>query len=506
MKHNNFFTVICFANFLTCYSIGLVFGHHQAAERHEELDVWQGSSLGIRLDFEDSIPIVSDIYPHVVNSSPFQKQDAIVELGLLKFPGATMAELTAMLGNTQPESNLSALVKRGEERIRLNVSTFRKEFVDIYAIFRQLSRNRIIEKHLEKTGRSDFFDSMPDRMASAVSQSRSPREASEAINRIVDEIDVSHTAVIPATAGLSFSSQPKGTLGFVLQRHTINGRTSYFVVDRKPGSVAYGSAIELGDEIVSVNGLPIEQSKRLDLSGHEDRHQLFTIYGDLAEQVEIEFLQSPFDDTQVTQLEVAKDPTTVQSLRASARVINHKKMEIGYVRFWNLMSMGVNQEFSKLTRGEFANSSAIVMDLRGRGGIVPAVLALDRTVKKVDKPVVVIIDSLTRSAKEMLTFLLKKQEHVLVVGTKTSGAVTGATMVKLPSGNSLMVPVASAESLKQFIDGAIIEGVGVAPDEEVDFFVPFSAGNDRILRTALDRATDLAVQRKVSMAKNLSGQ
>ena len=132
------------------------------------------------------------------------------------------------------------------------------------------------------------------------------------------------------------------------------------------------------------------------------------------------------------------------------------------------------------------------MDLRGRGGIVPAVTSLNQTVAKLDKPVVVVIDGLTRSAKEMLAYLLKKHDHVLVVGMKTAGAVTGATIANLPSGNSLMFPVASADSLKQFVDGAIIEGIGVEPDEEVNYFVPYSAGEDRILKVALQRVTEMA--------------
>ena len=136
------------------------------------------------------------------------------------------------------------------------------------------------------------------------------------------------------------------------------------------------------------------------------------------------------------------------------------------------------------------------MDLRGRGGIVPAVMSLDRTVGKIDRPVVAIIDQLTRSAKEMLTYLIKKHENVVVIGTKTSGAVTGATMLRLPSGNSLMFPVASADTLASLIDGEIIEGIGVEPDEPFEFFVPYAAGTDHLLNAAIKRATQLAKDRK----------
>jgi C-terminal processing protease CtpA/Prc len=55
-----------------------------------------------------------------------------------------------------------------------------------------------------------------------------------------------------------------------------------------------------------------------------------------------------------------------------------------------------------------------------------------------------------------------------------------------------MIPVASATSLSRFVDGQIIEGVGVEPDETVEYFVPYSAGQDRLLNYAVKRAVESA--------------
>ena len=468
----------------------------EAAVASTELDQWKGSSLGIRLDVDGPIPEITDVYPHVQESSLLRTGDQIMKIGELVFPGATMDDLAALLEKTDPGTSIDVAVNRKQEELLLEVETLRKEFVDIHAIHRRLSRNRIIEDHLENTNRPDLLENFTTRMSDAVKSSKSPREASEALNRIIDEIGVSHTAIVPASAGLTFSSKSKGSLGLVLQRHYINGRQGYFVVDKKPGSSSFDSDLLIGDEIVAVNGVPISESRRLDLSGHEDRYQLFTLVSDVDEELEIEFFRSPFDDVEMLRLRTQSDPNTVNSVRSSAKIIHENNLDIGYMRFWNLMSMGVNTELSKKLKGEFANCDALILDLRGRGGIVPAVLALNRSIKKVEKPVVIIIDGLTRSAKEMLAYLVKKHEHVLVVGSKTSGAVTGATMTKLPSGNSLMFPVASAESLKQFIDGTIIEGVGVEPDERVEFFIPYCGGNDKIFNFAIKRAEEMATQKK----------
>ena len=458
----------------------------------DELDTFQGCSLGIRLELEDEQLIVSNVYEHVVESSPFEKHDRILKIGDLSFPGSALTELGELLDKTEPDTNMAVSVQRGEERLRLNVETFRKEFVDIQAIYRRLRNNRIIEKHLKETGREELMDEMADRMADSVRKSETPREAAEALNRILDEINVSHTAIIPASAGLAFSNRAKGSIGLVLQRHNINGRVGYFIVDKKPGSPSYFSALKLGDEILTINNVPIAQSRRLDLSGHEARHKLFSIDSDIDEEVSLGFARTPFDDPELVTLVTGKDPSTVNAMLASKKILESDKSNIGYLRFWNLMSMGISTQFSKILGEEFSNCDGLIMDLRGRGGIVPAVTSLNQTVAKLDKPVVVVIDGLTRSAKEMLAYLLKKHDHVLVVGMKTAGAVTGATIANLPSGNSLMFPVASADSLKQFVDGAIIEGIGVEPDEEVNDFVPYSAGEDRILKVALQRVTEMA--------------
>ena len=465
-----------------------------------ELDRWSGSSLGIRLDFRENRPEIIDVYDHVADSSPFMKGDRILTLGSLNFPESDGDALADLLAESDPGTELAAKVKRGEDELQVNVTTFRKELVDIAAIFRRLNGNKIIKNRLEETQREDLFDDFKSRMAKAVRASQSPRKAAEAINRIIDEVDVSHTAIIPASSGIGFSSKAKGGLGLILQRHTFNGRTGYYVIDKKPGSPSYDSDILLGDEILSVNGVDLEDSRRLKLSGHEDRYQLFVIDAGIDEVCQIEYLRSPFDDAEIATLTSLEDLSTVASVKASKRTIRSQQKKIGYIRFWNLMSMGVNSALSKASTEEFAECDAVILDLRGRGGIVPAVLALNRTVAKIDKPVVVTIDGLTRSAKEMLTYLLKKQENVLVVGQKTSGAVTGATVFRLPSGNSLMYPVASADSLKQFIDGAILEGVGVEPDEPVDFFIPYCAGQDRILNFAVKRAVEL-VNKKDDIAK-----
>lgn len=150
------------------------------------------------------------------------------------------------------------------------------------------------------------------------------------------------------------------------------------------------------------------------------------------------------------------------------------------------MSMQSHTLMSRVIKEKFAECNMIILDLRGRGGLIPAVQAVNRAVEKIDVPVIAITDDLTRSAKEMLSLLLKKQRHVTVVGQRTAGAVVGATMMQLPSGNGLMYPVMSSDRLKPFTDNAVLEQVGVEPDIELDFQIPWCGGNDRLLQGAIE--------------------
>ena len=459
-----------------------------------ERDVWEGSSLGVRLEMTEGFAIVDEVYEHVRDSSPFENGDVIQEIASVEFPAEDLTPLRELLKTIDPETELKCIIERDGEKQKLSVNTFRREFLDIQAIYRRLNRNKIIQDHLEETKRDNWFEDFTQRMSKSVRVSKTPRLAAEALNTIIDEIGVSHTAIIPASAGLGFGSKPVGGIGILLQRHDINDREAYFVIDMKPGGPGDKSELLIGDEILAVNGLRIAQSRRLDLSGHEARHRLYHLMAEEGEKLELEVLSSPFEDSRDISVVAEQELSTLEAFRNSARKIKSEGQEIGYFRFWNLMSMRVVSDFKFKVQGEFVNSDCIIMDLRGRGGIVPAVTSLSRTVAEMERPVVAIIDGLTRSAKEMLAYLIKKHENVVVVGTTTSGAVTGATFLRLPSGNSLMFPVASADSLGRYIDGEILEGVGVEPDEEFEFFIPYAAGTDRLLNVAIKRATQLAKQ------------
>ena len=458
----------------------------EAPVNDAELDRWRGASLGIRISKKGQDVLVGKVHDHVSDTCPLRVGDRILAIDGQRISADRLLNLGAMLEVTQPGVGLSALVERNGREVNLTLPTYRRELVDIPTIVEKLKSNEIIKDHLEETGRSDYLDSVFDRMVEVVTLSRSPREAAESINSIIDEIDVSHTALMPSTSFKHLQGQATGDLGLTLQRQQIDGKNFYFVSDRMPGSSGFESEILLGDEVVSLNGVPLEKSRRLILSGQEHRRGLFFLKTLVGEKIEVEFRRRQNSDTQTCVLKSQKAVPAEDVIELSARVLESGKNRFGYIRIWNLMSMKTPLLARNVIDEKLSDCEMLILDLRGRGGLIPAVLAVDRMIAQSDTPIVAITDNLTRSSKEMLSLLIKKHPHVTVVGETTAGAVTGATTMQLPSGNGLMYPVLSTEALKRYIDNAVLERVGVEPDIKVDFQLPWCGGNDRLLEAAIE--------------------
>ena len=79
-----------------------------------------------------------------------------------------------------------------------------------------------------------------------------------------------------------------------------------------------------------------------------------------------------------------------------------------------------------------------------------------------NRPVVMVVDGRSRSGKELLAYAFKKQRLGPLVGSRTAGAVSAGGVYLLPDGCALYLARASVK-----VDGEVLEGVGVSPDEEM---------------------------------------
>ena len=96
------------------------------------------------------------------------------------------------------------------------------------------------------------------------------------------------------------------------------------------------------------------------------------------------------------------------------------------------------------------------------------------------KPLVVIIDKGSRSAKEVLAYILKKSGRATLVGERTGGNVLGTFPFWIGDWAILEIPM-----IDVIVDGVRLEGVGVEP--HVAVIDEFDAdGNDLFLARALE--------------------
>jgi carboxyl-terminal processing protease len=272
------------------------------------------------------------------------------------------------------------------------------------------------------------------------------------------------------------------------------GRT--FITGVVEGSPAHQAGLLLGDQILSVDALP------------------FRPVASFREKVGIPVNLSIHRKVDGSPMAVSVTPTEIhpnamflQGLQTSARIITAANgAQVGYVHVWSYAGNTYQRALEDLiAEGPLRDADALIWDLRdGWGGAEPQYLDLfnshaptmqmkDRRghIGFVDvkwrKPVVMLINSGTRSGKEVLAFGFKQYRLGEVIGTRSAGAVLAATTFLMRNGSLLLVAVADV-----LVDGQHLEGVGVTPTIEVPFDPAYAAGMD----PQLDRAVEVLAMLK----------
>jgi carboxyl-terminal processing protease len=192
------------------------------------------------------------------------------------------------------------------------------------------------------------------------------------------------------------------------------------------------------------------------------------------------------------------------ALKDSARIIEANGKRIGYVRVWSYAGNRYQELLEEiLGEGKLKDADALIWDLRdGWGGAHPRYLnafnpfgpTLTLTDRDGDsnvvgyrwrKPVAMLINSGTRSGKEVLAHGFKKNGFGSVIGERTAGALLAGTAFLLSDGSLLIVAVNDAA-----VDGERVEGKGVDPTIKVPFDIRYAAGQDPQLDKAVEMLSD----------------
>lgn len=254
-----------------------------------------------------------------------------------------------------------------------------------------------------------------------------------------------------------------------------------FVSDVYDGSPAAKAGVVMGDEILSVDGLPYRE--------------IGSFQGKVGQSVDIRLRRKA--DVAPTNVKVAVErlrplPTFEKAIENSIAVREYGGRKIGYVRFWTLSTRdGLDIVASELSDGRLSGVDGVVVDLRGRWGggaadaaelfvgDTPSFRLIPRhgraTLANVRwrGPVVALIDEGTRSGLELFAYALRIN-GIPLVGQRTAGALLAGRAYILPDDSLLEIAVSDAV----IDDNVRLEGNGITPDIPVDLPLAYAAGRD----------------------------
>jgi carboxyl-terminal processing protease len=338
-----------------------------------------------------------------------------------------------------------------------------------------------------------------------VSQAPNGTAAAEVINQMLAELKVSHTRFytpdqlayyqllgifqpawenLPPPMQKRFSNRRYEYIGIGAQTREIDGQT--FVSGVLDGSPAQTAGVKVGDQLLRVNGQPYQAIAS------------FTGQAGKPVQLEVQRQPPPAEPVSLTVIPQVYDTTKMflDAQKASTRVFDDardKRIKIGYVHIWsNAADLIQKQLRIDLISGKLTRADALILDLRdgwGGGstdylniftGEGPNFTSISRNGKRFEvnpqwkKPVVLLINQGSRSSKEIVAHGFKSLKIGGVVGTTTAGAVLGGSPYLMPDGTMLYLAVTNV-----LVDGNVrLEGVGVSPNINVPFELPFAQGAD----------------------------
>ena len=339
-------------------------------------------------------------------------------------------------------------------------------------------------------------------------RAESIEEVAQVINQMLSELQTSHTHLYtqmePAyyqllgifAPGSHLEDDlaeflPEGRIdysGIGIFTQDINGKT--FIKAILDGSPAAASELQVGDQLLNVDGAPYEPI------------QSFIDKADQEVRLLVQPTSSPDSQVEIAVTPKLLDPTKMflEAEKASVEVIEQQNTKIGYIHIWSYASDQYQQLLEEeLTFGHLKDADGLVLDLRdGWGGANPSYLNIftakgpnlsfvRRNGEKNTwnyqwrKPVAMLVNEGSRSGKEILAFGFQQYNIGPVVGSQTAGAVVGGSAFLMQDGSLLYLAVVDA-----LTDGERLEGKGITPDIPIPFSLEYAQGKDPQKKRAIE--------------------
>ncbi|MBE9226191.1 S41 family peptidase [Phormidium sp. LEGE 05292] len=374
-----------------------------------------------------------------------------------------------------------------------------------------------------ETVNNNFYDpkfngvdwkAMQSKYAPRINQTQTIDQAAVIINQMLGELQTSHTKfytqnepayyqILGIFAPMNEELQkqlksifPSGKIEYTdigIYTKTLNNKT--FINTILDGSPAAKAGLKIGDEIISVDGKSFHPIQSFAGKAGQKVTLKIQRQANVNSQQEISVTPKMFDTTTMF----------LDAQIASTQIIEREGKKIGYVHIWSYGGDQYQQQLEDdLIYGRLKDADALVLDLRDGWGGAPmgalniflaqpgfSLTNINRNGRRSTyyshwkKPVVMLVNEGSRSAKEVVAYGFQKDKIGSLVGTKTAGAVVAGRPFLLVDGTLLYVAVADV-----YVDeNQRLEGKGVTPDIVVPFPIEYAQGNDpqkeRAIREAL---------------------
>ena len=305
----------------------------------------------------------------------------------------------------------------------------------------------------------------------------SREEAYTALRKALEKLQDPYTRFMDPKQYEALTNQTAGELSGVGMQLTLDEKTKAItVVEPIKNSPAIKAGIQSGDRVlaidgVSTTGMTVEQAAN-------------KIRGSVGTNVNLRMGREGEKEFDLTLTRARIELETV-----TYRVNNEGNRKIGYIQLREFNSHAAEQMQAAIQALTKENVQAFVLDLRGNpGGLLRTSIDIARMwmdtgaiVSTVDRngktqeirnnrtsittlPVVVLVDSNSASASEILAGALKDNQRGVVMGTQTFGKALVQSVFSLSDGSGLAVTIAHYYTP----NGIDISHKGVTPDVKVD--------------------------------------
>ncbi|MCL2933328.1 MAG: S41 family peptidase [Trichodesmium sp. MAG_R03] len=298
-------------------------------------------------------------------------------------------------------------------------------------------------------------------------------EAYETLRQALNQLDDPYTRFLDPEQFKELTNQTSGEMsgvGMQLKQEELS--KAIIVVDVVDNSPAMKAGLLPGDQIQEIDGKSI--------SGLSVSAAAKLIRGDVGTKVVLRVLRSGYNEFDV---DLIRARIELQAVRYDLK--QEEDQRIGYIRLQEFSAHAGRQMERAIEDLNNQNPDGYVLDLRGNpGGLLRISIDIARmwmdkgaivsTVNRdgdrqelranrsalTDKPTVVLVDSDSASASEILAGALKDNDRAIVIGDQTFGKALVQSVHSLSDGSGLSVTIAHYYTPK----GTDISKKGVTPN------------------------------------------